>query len=66
MYPSNLIVMSPLPIVSLILVLFVVCAGVLAALIVHDSLAERRKHAEPAQPPLNFEALIRELTAKSA
>ncbi|MDR3418548.1 MAG: hypothetical protein P4L83_20450 [Nevskia sp.] len=59
--------MFPLPIVSLIVGLFVVCAVTLAGLLFADWLAERRlnppKKHKPLRLQLNLDSLIRELTA---
>ncbi len=54
--------MHPLPIVSLILGLFVLCSFTLTALVVTDWLAERRLNPKQDALQLSLESLIGELT----
>ena len=54
--------MHPLPIVSLILGLFVLCSLTLTTLVVTDWLAERRLNPKHDALQLSLESLIGELT----
>jgi hypothetical protein len=55
--------MQPLPLVTLIIGLFLACVLSLAGLVIADWLVERRLNPKPDALQLNFESLIRELTA---
>jgi len=54
--------MHPLPIVSLIIGLFVLCSFTLTALVLKDWLAERRLNPKHDSLQLSLESLIGELT----